>query len=202
MIKVYGALAPLAILIIVSHGQDYLGGGYVGSGDYSDIGQYFTDPIFYSPSPSYTSSDPAINEMQNSMDRSRNSVALGSVVARPISGKTTATLPNLSPTNIAGRWHLELSDGKSIDLDLYMSGARIFGSGSLTSAPIVQKVIASGAVSGSRMTLDVVPESGTELYAISLDINRLYLRSPYNVFRSGAKTGSGTVRASRVAAGS
>jgi hypothetical protein len=37
----------LCLMIGVTCGQDWLGGGYVGS--YSgDLGKYFTDPIFYS----------------------------------------------------------------------------------------------------------------------------------------------------------
>jgi len=83
MIRVYGALSLLVVLIAASSGQDYLEGGYVGGGDYSDIGQYFTDPIFYSHSGNYVSSDPAIREMQESMDRYGDSLALGSAAAKP-----------------------------------------------------------------------------------------------------------------------
>ena len=45
MIKVREALVFLTVLVAVSQGQDYLGGGYVDSGN-GEIGQYFTDPIF------------------------------------------------------------------------------------------------------------------------------------------------------------
>jgi hypothetical protein len=31
--------------------QDWLEGGYVGSADYGEMGQYFTDPIFYTQVP-------------------------------------------------------------------------------------------------------------------------------------------------------
>ena len=37
----------LCLIIGISWGQDWLGGGYVGS-YHGDIGKYFTDPIFYS----------------------------------------------------------------------------------------------------------------------------------------------------------
>lgn len=202
MIKAYGILALSAILIIVSHGQDYLGGGYVGSGDYGDAGQYFADPIFYSPSSHYVSADPAVREMQESLDRPRQSSALGSTVARSTAGKTVTagkTTTGMAPADAAGSWYLELSEGRSIDLDLYQSGARVFGRGSLASGMTAQVVIASGDLVGSSMILDVVPESGNVLYAISLDVNRLYLGASYTIFREGADPRSGTVKASRIA---
>lgn len=202
MIKAYGILALLAILIVVSHGQDYLEGGYVGSGNYGEVRDYFTDPIFYSPSSHYLSSDPAVREMQESLDRPRQSSALGSTVARSAAGKAATagkTTTGMAPANAAGLWQLELSGGKSIDLDLYQSGARVFGRGSLTSGMTVQGVVASGDLVGSSMILDVVPESGNMLYAISLDVNRLYLASSYTIFRAGAEQGSGTVKAHRIA---
>ena len=77
------------MLIAASSGQDYLEGGYVGSGDYSDVGQYFTDPIFYSTGGHYTSSDPAISEMQESMDRYGDGAALGSAATKPATQKAT-----------------------------------------------------------------------------------------------------------------
>jgi hypothetical protein len=200
MNKVYCILAFLAVLA-VSHGQDYLEGGYVGSGDNSEIRQYFTDPIFYAPSGQYVSSGEAGGQTQESAGAQRQSVALGSVVARPATGKTATAngaAIYMAPVNAAGRWHLELSDGQSIDLDLFQYGTSIFGRGSLASGLTVQEVTASGTASGSIMTLEVVPESGTQLYAMTLDISRLYLPSPYKVFRAGDGMGSGTVRASRV----
>jgi hypothetical protein len=194
MNKVYFILAFLFVLA-VSHGQDYLEGGYVGSGDNSEIAQYFTDPIFYAPSGG------AAGGAQESAGAQRQGVALGSTVARPSGGITAApgkTAINMAAANAAGRWHLELSDGQSIDLALFQYGTSIFGSGSLASGMTAQGVTASGTASGVIMTLNVVPESGTQLYAITMDISRLYLASSYKVFRAGDGMGSGTVRASRV----
>lgn len=162
------------------------------SGGNSEIGQYFTDPIFSSPGGRYLSSDPATREMQESMDRP---ISLGSVVARPATSKATFSIQT---ADAAGRWSMSLSDGRSIYLELYQSGSRIFGRGSMTTGQKTQGALASGSISGSTMILDVVPESGMELYSISLDISRLHLSSSYNVFRYGGQTGSGTVRASRV----
>ncbi len=202
MIKDYGALMLFAMLITISGGQDYLDGGYVGSGDYSDVGQYFTDPIFYSTSGHYTSSDPAISEMQESMDRYGGGAALGSAARKSTIHKATAVgkaAKNTAPVSIAGRWHLELSEGRSIDLDLSQIGERIFGHGSIASGMAFQTVTASGYMSGSNMILDVVEEGGNGLYSISIDVSRLHLASPYTVFRTEGGTKSGTLRAFRIA---
>jgi hypothetical protein len=202
MMKIYGVLGLLIVLIAVSAASDWLEGGYVSSGDHGDIGQYFTDPIFSSPGSHYVSSDPALREMQESMDRPIS--ALGSVVARPATGKTTSKIfgntasKNAALANAVGRWHLELSEGRAMDLYLYQSGSRIFGSGNIAYGQAAQGATASGSISGSSMILDVVPGSGTELYSISLDISRLHLASPYNVFRSGVSPGTGTVWAARM----
>ncbi len=202
MIKVYGALSLFVMLIAVASGQDYLDGGYARSGNYGDVGQYFTDPIFSSTGSHYTSSDPAISEMQGSMDRYGDGVALGSAATTPATQRATTvgkTTTSAAAISVKGRWHLELSEGRSIDLDLFQLGERIFGRGSMDSGMTSQPVTASGLMSGSIMNLNVVSESGTVLYAISLDISRLYLSSPYTVFRAGGETGSGTVRALRIA---
>jgi hypothetical protein len=63
MIKICGLLAILFILVLPCSAQDYLEGGYVSSGN-GDMAQYFTDPIFRSPSGSYVSPDPAVRGMQ------------------------------------------------------------------------------------------------------------------------------------------
>ena len=42
----YLFLVFTSLLIAIACGQDYLGGGNVGSSDATDIAQYFTDPIF------------------------------------------------------------------------------------------------------------------------------------------------------------
>ncbi len=187
VIKTCGILGILTVLIAISGASDWLEGGYVSSGDHGDIGQYFTDPIFSSTGDHYVSPDPAVRAMQESLDRPISSP--GPVVARPAA--------TLSPTIAAGRWHLDLSEGKAIDLYLNESGSRLFGSGSIAFGQESQGATASGSILGSDMILDVVPWSGTELYSISLDISRLHLASSYSVFRPGAATESGTVRAIR-----
>ncbi len=213
VIKIFGILALLFILALPSGAQDYLEGGYVGS--YSgDIGQYFTDPIFRSPSPSYVSPDPAVRSMQESLDRpiaplgskvSQTTIGRYSATSTPV-GKTTRTgaysatsqpVAKTTLTGASGRWILQLSEGKSIYLELYQSGTRLFGRGSIVSGKTVQGALASGTATGNNIVLDVVSESGTELYSISLDMSRLNLASKYTVFRYGAERGYGTVKATR-----
>ena len=62
------------LLIGFGYGQDYLEGGFVRSGDYGDIQQYFTDPIFYSPGSGYASSGPDSSD--------KNVALLGSLAKR------------------------------------------------------------------------------------------------------------------------
>lgn len=206
MIKAYAALILLSMMIIAAQGQDYLEGGYVRSGSYGDTRQYFTDPIFYPQgSGGYASSDPAIRQMQESMDRSRYSAAAGRVTANPIGSSATSSgiqpittqvaTPTTTPKTAVVRWHLELSDGKLIDLDLHQSGSRVFGLGNMVSGAAAQWVTASGSITGSSLMLDVMPASGTELYTITLDTSKLHLPGLYTVFRADAQPGSGNVKA-------
>jgi len=209
MIKIYGFLALLSILILPCNAQDYLEGGYVGSYT-GDMAQYFTDPIFRSPSSSYVSPDPAIRGMQQSLDRSIASVgssvskttkgiSTGSPVRRSTTGISTGkTAATTSSAVAAGRWSMQLSDGSSVYLELHQSGARFFGRGSITLGKTTQGALASGSVSGNKMTVDLITESGTELYSMSLDLSRLDLASKYTVYRYGAQPGYGTVKASKL----
>jgi hypothetical protein len=214
MIKIFGFLAMLLILVLPCSGQDYLEGGYAGSYT-GDIGQYFNDPIFRSPSGSYVSPDPAVRGMQESLDRpitsvgssvprftyasKSNGISTGSPIRRSPTGISTAkTVATTPPVGAAGRWSMQLSDGRSVYLELYQSGARLFGRGSITLGKTTQGALASGSVSGNKMTLDLIPESGTELYSMSPDMSRLDLASKYTVYKYGAQPGYGTVKASKL----
>jgi hypothetical protein len=202
MFKACSIYAVLAILLTGVASADWLEGGYVGSGGSSENEQYFGDPIFTSPAGSYLSSDPALREMQVSLDRP---LTVGSVVSRPAASKKTATTAATASTktaalttNAAGRWSLALSEGKTIYLELYRSGSRIFGRGSMTQGQTTYGALASGTESGASVVVDVVPEIGTELYSIKFDLNRLHLSSAYTAYRAGAQPASGTVKAIRM----
>lgn len=227
MIKVFSILAFLVVLVAASSAADWLEGGSVGRGNYGEVRQYFIDPIFYSSGSHYTSSDPAIRQMETSMDRyssrygshyassdpairqmeesmdrySSHYASLGSQTSRTKTGKATSASTSTigsQPFNAAGGWHMELSQGTSIDLDLHQSGSRVFGTGSMTSATSTQWVMAGGDVTGSSLNVDVVPAGGMELYAISLDLSRLHLPGSYTVFRADAAQRSGNVKANRM----
>lgn len=204
MIKVYSIIALIAMLVAVSNAADWLEGGSVGRGNYGEARQYFTDPIFYSSGSQYTSSDPAVRQMEESMDRySSHYESLGSQTSRTKTGKTTygsassAGTTGNQPLNAAGSWHMELSEGITIDLNLHQSGSRIFGIGSMASTTSTQWAMASGALTGSSLSLDIVPASGMELYAITLDLSRLHMPGSYTVFRANAAQRSGNVKANR-----
>lgn len=128
-------------------------------------------------SPSYGITDPAIREMLISLDMPR--------------GATLATA-----TNVAGNWHLQLSNGPFIELSLLQSGAIVFGKASVNSGVNSQWATASGDISDNRLRLNVVPESGTELYAVSINLDRLPLTGTYVAFMGSAAPKSGMASAS------
>jgi hypothetical protein len=195
MFKACGIFAILAILLITIGGSaDWLEGGYVRSGGSSEMAQYFTDPIFKSPASSYQSSGLALSKTHASMDRS---LRLGYAASRPATSQKTVSVPT-QDTTAASRWSLALSEGKTIYLELYLSGSRIFGVGSMTQGQTTYGASASGTVSGSTVAMDVVPQTGTELYSIIFDLTKLHLPSAYTVHRAGALPASGTARIIRM----
>lgn len=212
MIRILGILALLSLLALPSAAQDYLEGGYVGS--YSgDAGKYFTDPIFTMKVGAGATSAPS------SVQTSKPVSLLGSSVGKTTMGRYSAsntpvaktfssnpvtqtpaqaTIPAASSTGISGKWALQLSEGQTISLDLHQSGNRLFGRGSMATAGTTQMALASGTASGNSITLDILPESGAELYAISLDTIRLNVPAKYTAYRYGALAGYGTAIASKI----
>ena len=142
----------------------------------------FSSLVEAQSNPHYMAADPAIKEMLISMDMPRYT---GSVPAE----------------NIDGNWQLVLTDGKRIELALLQSGSAVFGKGNMTIGTIPQGAFASGSVSGSSLNLEIVPESGTELYAISVDISSLPFEGAYIVFLADIAPLRGTLRASKESAG-
>ncbi|NYT01689.1 MAG: hypothetical protein GKC10_02885 [Methanosarcinales archaeon] len=135
----------------------------------------------------YLASDPAVREMRESLDMPRPSTA-GDAAA-------SDSLPMTAPLNVSGIWHLELTDGTSIDLALNQSDDVLFGRGNVTAPPGLKQAAVSGMVSGSNLKLDVVPTDGMELYAISLDVSKLPLAGSYTRFGVYIEPQSGTARA-------
>jgi len=185
------SMALLAVMLMATAEADWLDGGYVSSGGGGEVSQYFADPIFTSPSPGYRSSDPAIRDMQSSMDRS---------LATGASRANNAYNAAPSASNASGRWSLTLSQGCVVNLQLYQSGSRVFGPGSITYNQInkTYPALASGTVSNSSMQIDVVSRNGTELYSMIFDLERLHISSGYMVYRPGIQPQSGTARAFRI----
>ena len=212
MKKILGILALLSILALPGSSSDYLEGGYVRS--YSgDAGKYFTDPIFMmkvgggaTSAPSSTYASKPVSPLgstvgQTTMGRysASNTPVAKTFSSAPVTQpQTPVAIPPATPTGASGKWVLQLSEGQTISLDLHQSGTRLFGRGSFTYGSTTQVALASGTLSGNSLTLDILPESGTELYAISLDTSRLNVASKYTAYRYGALTGYGTVIASKI----
>lgn len=189
--RAYAVLAILVIFLGLSQGQDYLEGGYVSSGGSNDIRQYFTDPIFSSPSRGYVSSDPAIRQMQQSLDRFSGYETVRSSKARSTLGDAKTVY---LPASATGAWHLEMADGKAIDMLLNQSGAMVFGQASIVSGTTAQWATVSGTFSGSSLRLNVVPASGAELYAITVKVGRLPVTASYIVYIAGSSSRPGTAK--------
>ncbi len=209
-------LLLLSLLVTVSSGQEeWLGGGYVGHGGYSETNQYFMDPIFYftgnyhyiSPDPAvgqmqaaldypinghYLSGDPAIRQMQDYLDYGNGNYASGDPAVREMQNSLDW------PRHLVdGHWQLWLTDGTSLDLTLSQSGNEVFGYGLMTSGRETQRVTASGSIYGRDLELGITPDSGIKSYVISIDVGYLPLSGTYTAYRAGTYLQSGMVKISR-----
>jgi hypothetical protein len=155
--------------------------------------------------PHYMTTDPAISEMLTSisMPRHMGNVSFTGASSDPairemlISMDMPRYAGNVPAETISGSWQLDLSEGSYIQLALLQSGSAIFGKGTITNRALSQEAFASGSVSGSSLNLEVVPESATELYAISVDISSLPYEGTYVVFQADSGQQSGTITASK-----
>jgi hypothetical protein len=144
----------------------------------------------HSQGDNFVTVDPAISEMEKSLDMPRSSVAAGSEVATPSSSYAS----NVPVQNLTGSWHLELTNGANINLILSQSGSVVFGRGKVTSGNVSQDATANGFISGNALGMNVVPVDGAELYALSLDLSGQTPAKTYSIFSANAATSSGTVR--------
>jgi hypothetical protein len=201
-----------------SNGKDWLEGGYVGRGDYSDVGQYFNDPLFYPQGTDpYAVADPAVRNMLISLDMPRESIpgpsdpAIRQMEASldyPRSYGTSSYAasgpnrnyytPGYNPANIAGRLQIILSDGTIMDLMLYQYQNTIYGQGSVNQGGKVQWATVKGYMYGSNLQMDVMPANAANdmtRYAISIDTARRDMPGRYTIYRYGMLLCSGTVNA-------
>ncbi len=137
------------------------------------------------------SMDPVARQMMASMDAPTRPEAVGSNSSMLNIDLFSADKASRS---IAGEWNLELENGATFNLALSQSGGVIFGSGNITSSALTQVATASGSLSGDILRLYIVPEDGTKLYALSLDLSGKTPAKTYSIFSSNAATLSGTVR--------
>jgi hypothetical protein len=68
----------------------------------------------------------------------------------------------------------------------------------MTQGKTTYGALASGTISGAAVAMDVVPQTGAELYSIKFDLNKLHLSSAYAVYKAGAQPVSGTAKAIRM----
>jgi hypothetical protein len=147
-------------------------------------------PAFSQSSQHYVASDPAIRDMLISMDVPRSS--------DPSKFSSVSSL--VAPSAIlAGKWHLELAEGTTMDLNLQQSGNVLFGSGSIKPVRGMKDATAAGSYSDGIMNLEVVPIDGSEMFAISLNVGLLPLQGTYTRFSSGVDPESGSLKASWLA---
>jgi hypothetical protein len=144
----------------------------------------------HSQGDNFVTVDPAISEMEKSLDMPRPSVPTGSGAATPSSAHSA----NVPIQNLTGNWHLELTNSANIDLILSQSGSVVFGHGSVTSGNASLVATANGFLSGNVLRVSIVPIDGRELYSLSLDLSGQAPARTYNIFSANAATLSGTVR--------
>ncbi|OPX77790.1 MAG: hypothetical protein A4E45_01734 [Methanosaeta sp. PtaB.Bin039] len=133
----------------------------------------------------YVAVDPAVKEMKESLDAPRAPTYVGSAQSESI--------PKTALVEVAGGWHLELTDGITIDLALNQSVNAVFGRGNITMPAGSQSATASGRISETDLLLDVVPESGMEIYVISLNLSQLPLNGKYTRIGTGSEYETGTL---------
>ena len=158
--------------------------------------------------PHYMMTDPAIREMQMSLDMPRytgnvpnymiTDPALREMLISLDMPRYTGSVPI---GNVTGNLQLMLGDGKYIGLKLLQSGSVVFGKGNMTSGSISQLATVGGSILENDLRLNVVPETGTEVYAISVNMGRLPLVGTYSVFRAGSAPKTGTLQASLIPSG-
>jgi hypothetical protein len=167
--------------------------------------------------PHYMSTDPAIREMEISMNMPGSPVSTDPAIRNMLISMNTQVTPivtdpalremlksmnmsrylgNIPSETVAGNWQLNLSDGTNIKLKLQQSDSALFGKGQISGA-ISQEAYASGSVSENGMYLEVVPESGMGLYLNSVDISSPPFEGNYVAFIAGSEPQSGTIKASK-----
>jgi hypothetical protein len=213
-------LILLIICVAVSNGKDWLEGGYVGRGNYGDIGQYFNDPLFYPqgsdpyaitdpavrnmlisldmpresiPGPA----DPAIRQMEASLDFPRNYGTSGPVAETSISNYYST---GYKPASNAGRLQIILYDGTTMDLTLYQNQNSIYGQGSVNLGGKVLWATARGYMYNSNLKIDVTPTDSAMQYAILIDTARQDMPGRYTIYRYGYPLFSGAANARWLAA--
>jgi hypothetical protein len=210
MNRPYGIILFLIVCIMISNGKDWLEGGYVGRGDYGEIGQHFNDPLFFPQgSGPYAVDDPAIRNMLISLDMPRGQIprsadpairqmeaSLDFPRSYGASGRYSAVY---NQAKSAGRMQIFLSDGTIMDLMLYQNQNIISGQGSLNLGGRVEWATARGKMYGNNLQIEVLPTNGVIQYAIFLNTAHQDMTGSYIMYRYGIQLRSGTANGKWVA---
>lgn len=105
--------------------------------------------------------------------------------------------------NVAGAWTLALNDdlaARSLKLTLYQNNDAVFGSGDITVLGNTNVASAGGILTGSRLTLYVLPSGDPGLYVINLIVGPGSMNGNYVFSTPGAAQLSGVVSGSQTEA--
>jgi hypothetical protein len=138
-----------------------------------------------------------------SQDQSQTSPVQKEAVNTTVSAPVQAVVTS-EPASISGGWSLELTDSAShtAALTLTQSGDAVFGTGNVNlDANTTLMAAASGTLTGSKLTLDIVTLEKVNLYRLALTVNGESATGNYNAYRwSEASPSTGTAKGTRTVA--
>ncbi len=158
-------------------------GGYLDTGDNSarqDIKAAFGEEDLFNPG------------------KSRSNLGTGKKAAVAV---TRDMLPSaaavkdasIASQNVAGRWSLMLTDSmtRSVNIMLAQSDDAVFGRGYMIYGNATQEVTATGSISGSRISLDLLALKDMNLYRMELNLQDRHLSGDYTAYSASTVSWSG-----------
>lgn len=191
ILKLSLCIAVLALFAIPACSQDDNAisgaGGYLDTGDNSakqDIRAAFGDEDLFNPGKSKSSS---------SLGTGKKALVTVSRDMLPSAAETPDTAS--SPASVAGRWSLAITDSmdRSVNLMLAQSDDAIFGRGYMIYGNTTQEVTATGSVSGSEISLDLLALNDMFLYRLELGLEDNLLSGDYTAYSTSVAPWSGEV---------
>lgn len=191
-LKLSLCIAVFALLAILACAQDDNAisgaGGYLDTGDNSakqDIRAAFGEEDLFNPGKS-----------SSSLGTGKKAPVTVTRDMLPSAAETPDTAS--SPASVAGRWSLALTDSmdRSVNLMLAQSDDAIFGRGYMIYGNTTQEVTATGSVSGSEISLDLLALNDMFLYRLELGLEDNLLSGDYTAYSTSVAPWSGEVKGS------